>query len=189
MADEETETVENEEEEEPQPEPERSETDDLEKIKAALKKANAEAAKFRKEAKANEAAAKRVAELENANKSEAEKLADKAAAAEERASTAELKALRLEIAHDKGLTPAQAKRLVGATREELEADADDLMETFGAKAAKATADGVDGDEPKPSSGRPKETLRPGAANEDDESEIDRDQADKLAASIESGGLL
>jgi hypothetical protein len=31
--------------------------------------------------------------------------------------------LRLEVAAEKGLTPAQAKRLVGSTREELEADA------------------------------------------------------------------
>jgi cell division septum initiation protein DivIVA len=42
--------------------------------------------------------------------------------------------LREEVAETKGLTTAQASRLVGATREELEADADDLLATFGVQA-------------------------------------------------------
>lgn len=41
--------------------------------------------------------------------------------------------LRLEVAAAKGLTPAQAKRLVGTTKEELEADADEILEAFPAK--------------------------------------------------------
>jgi hypothetical protein len=44
---------------------------------------------------------------------------------------AQLRALRLEVAAAKGLTPKQAARLQGSTREELEADADDLLATFG----------------------------------------------------------
>ncbi|GIF14795.1 hypothetical protein [Actinoplanes teichomyceticus] len=67
----------------------------------------------------------------DADKSEAERRA----AAEERAAAAELRALRLEVAAEKGLSPAQAKRLVGATREELEADADELLEAFPARQA------------------------------------------------------
>jgi hypothetical protein len=43
---------------------------------------------------------------------------------------AELRAVRLEVAAAKGLTPAQAARLQGATREELDADADQLKELF-----------------------------------------------------------
>ena len=39
--------------------------------------------------------------------------------------------LRLEVAMDKGLTAAQAKRLVGNTKEELETDADELIQSFG----------------------------------------------------------
>ena len=35
--------------------------------------------------------------------------------------------LRNSVALDKKLTPSQAKRLVGSTREELEADADELL--------------------------------------------------------------
>ncbi len=37
---------------------------------------------------------------------------------------------RAEVAHEKGLTAGQAKRLVGATREELAADADELLKEF-----------------------------------------------------------
>jgi len=39
--------------------------------------------------------------------------------------------LRLQVALDKGLTGSQAKRLVGSTKEELEADADELLSTWG----------------------------------------------------------
>lgn len=128
-----------------------------------------------------------LASYEEANKSEVEKLADKAAAAEDRASTAELRALRVEVAHEKGLTSAQAKRLVGKTREELEADADELLETFSGK--KADGNGKDGDgggdQPRRT---PKENLRPGAAGDDSKAEMSREEAHKLAASIESGGF-
>ncbi|MET9953515.1 hypothetical protein ABZ135_18460 [Streptomyces sp. NPDC006339] len=95
-------------------------------------------------------------QLEDAKKSEAEKLTEKLTAAEKRALAAEEKALRLEVATAKGLTPAQAKRLVGSTKDELEADADELLASFG------------GTPPADSSGkkpgrRPVEQLRPGGA--------------------------
>lgn len=83
-----------------------------------------------KRAKENAEAAKRLQEFEERDKTEAQKLADRAEAAEKRAAELETRALRLEVAAEKGLTTAQAKRLVGATREELEADADELLETF-----------------------------------------------------------
>lgn len=54
----------------------------------------------------------------------------KTAAEKDRADKAELKALRLEVAAEKGLKPSQAKRLVGTTKEELEADADEILEDF-----------------------------------------------------------
>lgn len=78
-------------------------------------------------------ARQRVQEFEDAKKTDGEKLADRITAAEERATKAEQKALRLEIAAAKGLTPAQAKRLVGTTKEELEADADEILDAFPAK--------------------------------------------------------
>lgn len=89
--------------------------------RAARKAAEAELAKYRKAEQ----------DRADADKSETERRA----AAEERAAAAELRAMRIEVATEKGLTPAQAKRLVGTTREELEADADDLLATFPTKAA------------------------------------------------------
>lgn len=71
-------------------------------------------------------------------KTEAQKAVERAEAAEKRAAETESRALRLEIAAEKGLTPAQAKRLVGSTREELEADASELLDTF--KPASAGSD-------------------------------------------------
>ena len=90
-------------------------------------------------AKANAEAATKLSEFENANKTETQKLSERAESAEKRASDAEGRLTRLEVAIDKGLTPAQAKRLVGETREELEADADDLLATFKPAAAEETS--------------------------------------------------
>lgn len=100
-------------------------------VRRALNKANKEAETLRL----------KLQEFEDRDKSEAEKVAERAKTAEDRATQAESKALRLEVAFEKGLTPAQAKRLVGSTREELEADADELLETF--KPAEAQKPDVD----------------------------------------------
>jgi hypothetical protein len=81
------------------------------------------------EKRAAEAEAK-LKEIEDREKSESERAVERAEAAEKAAAAAESRALRLEIAAEKGLTPAQAKRLVGESREELEADAAELLETF-----------------------------------------------------------
>lgn len=72
----------------------------------------------------------RLKEFEDRDKTESTRAIERAEAAEKAAAAAESRALRLEIAAEKGLTPAQAKRLVGETREELEADASELLETF-----------------------------------------------------------
>lgn len=79
-----------------------------------------------------ELAAYRKAEQDRADADKSE--AEKRAAAEQRAADAELRALRLEVAHEKGLTAAQAKRLQGTNRDELMADADDLLTNFGTPA-------------------------------------------------------
>lgn len=94
---------------------------------AEAEKWKALARKNEARAKENADAAKRLQEIEDANKTELEKERERATAA-----LAELERLRLEadrnaVALAKGLTPTQAKRLVGATREELEADADELL--------------------------------------------------------------
>ena len=84
-----------------------------------------------KRAKDNADAAKRLADIEEASKTEAQKSADRLAAAEKAAAEATSSLARLEVALAKGLTPSQAKRLVGSTREELEADADELLKDIG----------------------------------------------------------
>lgn len=130
----------------------------------AERKARAAAEKRAKELDA------RVKEFEDKDKTEAQKAADAKAAADKRAEDAEARALRLEIAFEKGLTPKQAKRLTGSTREELEADADELLEVF-----------KPSDDPKrPPSTRPRERLRGGADPDEEPEETD---PAKLAANI------
>jgi hypothetical protein len=121
--------------------------------KAEARKWEDRAKADRAKARENEDAAKRLKDLEDSDKTELQKATDAANAATKRADEAESRALRLEIAHEKGLTPAQAKRLVGGTREELEADADELVETFAPPAPDKT----------PSRSKPTEALRPGAS--------------------------
>jgi hypothetical protein len=69
-------------------------------------------------------AADRLAQLEEANKTESQKIADKLAAAEKRASELEGKALRAEVAAAKGVP---VSLLTGSTQDELEAAADALI--------------------------------------------------------------
>ena len=94
-------------------------------------------------------------ELDQANKTEQERLTERAEAAEKRAAELESQTIRLEVASQNGLSPAQAKRLVGSTREELEADAKELLATFkpaadesGEKVADSLDLGVRGAAPK-----------------------------------------
>jgi hypothetical protein len=62
---------------------------------------------------------------------EATTLEERVAEIERQSQESEARALRAEVANAKGLTPTQAKRLVGQTREELEADADELVKDIG----------------------------------------------------------
>ena len=87
---------------------------------------------------ANKASKKQIAELqaklkeyEDVNKSEAEKTAERLATLEKDNAASRSRAERLEVALDKGLPKALAARLQGSTREELEADADELLKLVG----------------------------------------------------------
>lgn len=87
---------------------------------------------------------------QDAAKTEAQKLQDKLAEAENRAATAETNALRADVAREKGVP---AKTLTGSTREELEASADELIAWRG--------------EQKPNRGRPPVAgLKSGATGSD-----------------------
>lgn len=134
-----------------------AEADDSETPEAKLAAALAEAAKWKAlsrknedAAKANAAKAKQFDDLEEANKTEQQKLIDRAEAAEkviaERDAKDAAATLRAEIAKDKGFEerkiPATALR--GLTREELEAHADELLALFPAPQQAPGADGQGG---------------------------------------------
>lgn len=77
----------------------------------------------------------RLKEFEDRDKSDAQKLQERTEALAAENESLKLDKLRRDVAADNGLTPAQAKRLVGSTREELEADAIEIATTFPTTAA------------------------------------------------------
>lgn len=117
----------------------------------------------------------RLKALEDKDKSESEKLADKLKHAENDAATAKSDVLRLRVALRKGLNETQAKRLVGSNEEELESDADELLESF------KPADGTNDKRTPP--GKPREDLKGGSDPTDEPEEMD---PAKLAAQIPRG---
>lgn len=122
--------------------PETGGDSDLDKARAEAEKWKALSRKNEEQAKANAEKAKKFDELEEANKSEQEKLLARAEAAEKRIAEREAKdaaaATAAEVAKAKGV-PASALR--GSTREELEAHADELLELMPKKPAAPSADG------------------------------------------------
>lgn len=148
--------------------------------KAEAEKWKALARKHEQQAKTNATAATKLAEIEDAKKTAEQKAADKAADLERRATTAELAAMRTDVALDKapdGMPLSQirklAKRLTGATREELEADAAELFAEF------APAEKDEGDARR----RPRERLKAGAAPG---AEPEENDPKKLAAAVPRG---
>jgi septal ring factor EnvC (AmiA/AmiB activator) len=128
--------------------------------KAEAEKWKALSRKHEDQAKANKTELDKLKADGDASKSELQKLEERIASAEKRAEAAELAQRRAEVAQAKGLTPAQAKRLQGTTVEELESDADDLLASF------KPADKADDKPGTGGTGKPKESLRPGAAATD-----------------------
>lgn len=121
----------------------------------------------------------KVQELEDKDKSETDKLRDQVAQLTKERDEHAAKVLRHEVAMAKGLTAAQAKRLAGSTKEELEADADEILETFGGKKPDDETGGAT-----PPSRRPVATLNGGS----DPTPPEPDETDptKLAASVPRG---
>lgn len=101
-------------------------------------------------------------ELSDKDKPDLERLTKENADLKQSLADRDGRLLRSEIAAAKGLSPAQAKRLVGASKEELEADADEILEAFPMAGA-----------PKPPpSDRPKPSLRGGSDPSDEPEETD-----------------
>jgi hypothetical protein len=117
------------------PEPDDSLSDAGKKAIAAERKAAREATKER------DALAARLKELEDRDKTEAQKLADRAALAERERDEARLDALRVKVGASKKLPADVVELLRGETEAELAAHADRLAEHF--KAASRPAGSVD----------------------------------------------
>lgn len=137
---------------------------------AALTKKNSEAAGLRKRLSDQKPLLDELQALKDANKSDADKLTER----ETKLTAREAQVMRLEVALEKGLTPSQAKRLVGSTQEELEADADELLSELGKKP------NDEGGTKPPAGGKPTERLRGGGNPEQEPEETD---PAKLAARI------
>lgn len=75
--------------------------------------------------------AKRLQAFEDRDKTEAQRLAERAQTAESEATKAQARLLRYEVADAKKLPAKWASRLQGSTKEELEADADTLLKELG----------------------------------------------------------
>ena len=141
------------------------------------------ARKHETEAKNLRPLADKAKELEDAGKSDLERLTADLQAHQARASQAESELLRLRVAMRKGLTETQARRLVGSNEDELEADADDLLASF-RPAPVEEPEVVDepGPERDQARRRPQERLRPGAVPDADIEPVEMDPR-KLAAAV------
>lgn len=98
--------------------------------KAEYDKLLAQSRKWEERAKSNSAAAKRLAELEDASKTDAERLADATKRAEEAEAkvaeferAAERASIVREVAAERGVDAEWLSRMAGDTREEIEANA------------------------------------------------------------------
>jgi hypothetical protein len=118
----------------------------------------AEARKWEQRAKENSTAAAQLAAIEEANKTEAQKLAERAENAEKALARQELEAARAQVALEKGLTASQAKRLVGESREEFLADADQLIADLGKQPTTPRPDPSQGVKGKPGDQSPAEAF-------------------------------
>lgn len=93
-------------------------------VARALREANKEAEKLRL----------RLKEYEDRDKTEQQKLEERAAEAEKAAANALRELTRVRVAAQQGLTPDLAARLQGDTEEELTADAEKLKQLLGTPA-------------------------------------------------------
>lgn len=123
----------------------------------------AEARKWEQRAKDNlaratehESAAKRLAELEDAQKSEVEKANDRAAKAEQALAAAQSQALRAEVAASKGVP---LELIHGTSRDELEAAADALIAFRGEQKPAAPFVAREGNNPQPAASDARESIR------------------------------
>lgn len=168
---------------EPEPEPSGDKPDDGD-LEAQVAKWKALARKHQQRAEKGLEAEKKLADLEDRDKTELQRSQESERSWQERAERAELQLARLTVGARKGLTPEQSQRLQGATEEELEADADELVAAF--RLSDREPDDKQDTKPPPHGnggsrqGTPVPKLKPGAVR--DAEPVETDPA-KLAASI------
>lgn len=137
----------------------------------------AEARKWEKLAKENKGAAEKLTALEESQKSEAQKLADRATKAEETAATAKAEALRWRIAAKNGISDEDAEIfLTGTSEDALTKQAERLVALRGTTQQPPAAGGAPGQR------TPVEALRPGAMPNPPEPTL----ADQIAAAEKAG---
>jgi hypothetical protein len=148
---------------------------DQDRAMAKIRKANSEAAKLRERLKQLEPLAQKAQELEDASKTEAQRLVEARDQFKSRADTAETQLSKLQVALEAapdGASLAQvkavAKRVSGSTDEERAADAAELYELLGVT-SKPTV-----------KGKPREALRGGGDPDEEPEETDpRKLADRI----------
>ena len=96
-------------------------------VKTKLEKANREAASLRGRLRETEPLARRARELEEATKTDVQRLTEAQEAAERRAAQAEGALLRMRVAAARNLPTELADRLRGDTEDELLEDADRVL--------------------------------------------------------------
>jgi hypothetical protein len=122
-----------------------------------VKKLRDEAAKYRTEAKPNAEAAKRLAAIEEANQSEAEKQAKRLAEAEDRAKALEVKALRAEAASEYGVPADILAGPEDVTPEAFKAFAERVI-AYAEQGSKPRSPRPDPNQGRPPAGGPKSTA-------------------------------
>jgi flagellar biosynthesis GTPase FlhF len=110
----------------PEPAPEQTPEPKTDPV-AELEKWRALARKHEAEAKRNAEAAAKLKQLEDAQKTELERIREAAEAAKREADNARMEAMRWRVAAKLGIPAQIAARLQGATEEEIEADAKELL--------------------------------------------------------------
>lgn len=146
-------------------------TDDTTDWKAEAEKWKSLSRKHEGQAKANATAAEELAAIKDKDKTETQKIAEERDTARSEADRANAALMRLEVVVDKGLPRSMAGRLQGTTKEELEADADELLAALRPDTGEKASD---------TQGRPKERLRSGTAPDTEPEETD---PAKLAAMV------
>ena len=132
---------------------------------------------------------KAASDAKNGDGGKADSTDDRISKLEKALQASEARVMRSEVAAAKGLSPDQAQFLSGGNREEMEASADRLVDTFGLNTG-SNNDGGETDETddgrqaaedeRKGTGRPKEKLHSGANNPGEDAAVD---ADKIAEAV------